>query len=167
MSGTSWFKILGLPVLLVLLSGCGYQLASKGPVVLPEDQRSLCMDSVENPTLQTWLGPRLRSVLRDELTRRGWTRWTSRNQADLLVRIVIDRYSRSSKVRDEDDETLRYSASISMRIDLVSRTTDQVVWSSGMVGESESYFGNSTTAADMAVTELAVRRAVDRLAQRY
>ncbi|SKA83346.1 protein of unknown function [Paucidesulfovibrio gracilis DSM 16080] len=162
-----WTALVPTILLFVSLAGCGYHLAANGPVALDQDQRSLFMERVDNPTLQTWLGPRLRSVLRDELTRRGWTRWTSRAQADLLVRVVIDRYSRSSKVRDADDDTLRYSASITMRVDMVSRATDTVVWSSGTIAESESYFGNSTTAADMEVTELAVRRAVDRLTQGY
>lgn len=151
----------------MLLNGCGYQLASKGPVALPEDQRTLCMDSVDNPTLEAWLGPRLRSELRDELTRRGWTRWVDRSQADMLVRIVIERYSRSTKVGDEKDETLRSQASINMSVNFVSRTTDEVIWNSGSISVGESYFGISPTEADMSVTELAVRRAVDRLSQRY
>lgn len=150
-----------------VLSGCGYQLASKGPVNLPEDQRTLFMDSVENPTLQAWLGPRLRAELRDELHRRGWTRWVEKSQADLLVRIVINRYDRSTKVSDENDETLRSQANLSMHVDFVSRTTDQIVWSSGSIAVSESYFGGSPTEADMSVTELAVRRAVDKLSERY
>jgi hypothetical protein len=161
-------SLLGVALLLaVLASGCGYRLASQGPVALPEDQRTLCMDSVENPTLHTWLGPRLRAELRDELHRRGWTRWVRRSEADLLVRIVIERFSHSTKVSNEEDETLRSEASLTMYVQFFSRATDEVVWSSGTIAASESYFGASSTEADDSVTELAVRRAVDKLSERY
>ncbi|MGE4292056.1 MAG: LPS assembly lipoprotein LptE [Desulfovibrio sp.] len=167
MSGNRFLSFCAVLLAAVFVSGCGYQLAGSGPVNLPEDQRTLCMDSVENPTLETWLGPRLRSELRDELHRRGWTHWVERSQADLLVRVVIDRYSRSTKVSDENDETLRSQANLSMRVDFVSRVSDKVVWSSGKVSANESYFGGSPTEADMSVTELAVRRAVDKLSESY
>lgn len=152
---------------LALLSGCGYQLAGQGPVALPKDQRSLCMDSVENPSMEAWLGARLRSELRDELHRRGWTRWVERSRADLLVRIVVNSFEHDTTVSNADDETLRSQASLSLRVDFVSRATDAVVWSSGNVSASESYFGSLTSDADESVTELAVHRAVDRLSERY
>ncbi|MEF2145722.1 MAG: DUF4136 domain-containing protein [Desulfovibrionaceae bacterium] len=151
------------------LAACGYGFASRGPVnkAVAEQAHNLYMDEVVNPTLEAWLGPRLRSVLRDELHRRGWTNWTERNEADALVKVVVEHYSRSTKVSDEKEETLRSQASIKLYMTLVSRTTGQIIWHSGMISVGESYFGSSPVEADKAVTELAVRRLVDRLSQGY
>ncbi|MGE4551726.1 MAG: LPS assembly lipoprotein LptE [Desulfovibrionaceae bacterium] len=162
-----------LPVLLGLalclgLSACGYSLASRGPSALKDNQRKLYLVSVENPSLDTWVGPELRSRLRDEINNRHVARWTERSNAQGLVEVVIDRFTTSeTTVTGESDQSLRYAASISVSMHIVSPLDGSVLWSSGSVGASESFYGKDAASARERVVRLAVERMVDRLSENY
>lgn len=149
---------------------CGYSFKHQGSSALPENIRTLYIASVENPTTETWLGPRLRSLLRDELTRRGWTRWTDKDDADGLMTITIDRFTRSSAVKDESEESVKYTASVTLSATIAERESGQEVWHSGNVGWSGSYYGSGENAendADAYATEHAIRRLADLLGEGY
>ncbi len=159
-----------LALLAVATLSCGYTFSQQGSSALPTETRTLFIESVENPTTQTWLGPRVRSLLRDELTRRGWTRWTDRNEADGLMKVTIHQFLRESSVKGASEDTLKYTSSITLSACIVSRDTGETIWDSGNVSWSGTYYGTSNSlksTADEFATVHAIRRLADLLGQGY
>lgn len=156
-----------LLALVLLLGSCGYNLGSEGPVSLKPATRDLYIERVDNPTAFTWMESRLRSLFRDEITRRGWARWVDRKQATGLVIISVDRYTRNTGVYGRDDKTLRYTATLRVSARVISPLDNSVLWDSGMVTWSENYSYGEERAVDDLATDLAVRQLVDRMTQGY
>ncbi|MDD4951634.1 MAG: LPS assembly lipoprotein LptE [Desulfovibrionaceae bacterium] len=151
----------------LLCLSCGYHLAGEGPLVLDKEHRELFIAEVANPTTETWLGPRLRSLLRDELTRRGQIRWVDRGRASALVKLEVTKFSRGSAVYGVEEQTLRYEVELRFRARIVSAVDNTLLWDSGEITQTEPYFGNEQTAADNTVTEQAVRRLAERMSENY
>lgn len=153
-----------------LLAGCGYSATNQGGSALPEQTRTLFLEGVDNPTTITWLGPRLRATLRDELTRRGWTRWTDRGQAQGLMHVTIHEFTRNTSVSGEERDTLKFATTITLSATITDRDSGEPVWSSGQVAWSDSYYASDASTADAAAQQamdLAVRRLADLLGQGY
>jgi hypothetical protein len=79
----------------------------------------------------------------------------------------VHRFTSHTSLTGSDDETLKSSAGISLTLDVFRRSDGVQVWTSGRVGASESYTGNDKNQAEANVLDMAVRRAVDRMAQDY
>lgn len=159
-----------LAVIALIMFGCGYGFKSQGSDALPKEMRTLFIDKVENPTTEAWLGPKLRSLLRDELTRRGWTRWTDRESADGLVTITVHRFTRETTVKNESEDSSKFSASVTLSATIRNPDNGQEVWSSGQLSSSESYYlvGQATEeTAGQSAADLAIRDLADRLSQGY
>ncbi|MDD3311728.1 LPS assembly lipoprotein LptE [Pseudodesulfovibrio sp.] len=158
-----------LPLLvLLLLWGCGYSFGESGQSVLPERYRTLAIAGIENPTTMSWLEPRLRKLLRDELTRRGVVTWVDEQKdADALLSLRIIRYNRPTSVTGSSDETLQSTANFDFEATVKSALDGSVVWSSGRIDQSWPFFSGQESEADMEVTMLGIRRLADRMAQNY
>lgn len=156
-----------LTLALVLLAGCGYKNTQSGPVALPENTRKLFLEDVENPTLNTDLYARIRSLVRDELTRRGQVQWVPRGEAEALMSVEIRSFTSKASVKDAEDETLRSTASINLQAQIVSAADRSVLWTSGPVGASESFTTGGQEDAERRVILLGVQRLVDRLGQNF
>ena len=152
------------------LSGCGYQFAGakgKAPFVLPPENRKLWLKSVENPTVETWLGPTIRSLLRDEITNRGQAVWVDKDEANAWVEVVVEGFTTETSVTGDQDQSLKYSSAITMVVTIRSALNGKLLWSSGNVGANESFYGTEAYEARLSAVELAVERAVDRMSQNY
>lgn len=154
-------------LVLALLAGCGYRNTLSGPVALPEDKRKLFFEEVENPTLRTSLDARLRSLIRDELTRRGKVEWVSRDQAEAYFQIEILQFTSTSSVTGAEEQTLRFTTVISLEGGIVSAADRSILWSSGPVSAYESFLSGGRDAAEDRVILLAVERVVDRLGHSF
>ncbi len=156
--------------LLALLCSCGYRMGSEnGPVVLDQNQRKIAMGGIENPTQYTWLDAKIRSELRDELTRRGWVQWVDKSKADSLIYILVTHYHHDTDVTGEDEETLRRAVTFSFEARILSALDNSVIWESGRISSDERYFSGEQekSVADDRVTRLGVRELVDRMSQNY
>lgn len=155
-------------LLLLLLTGCGYSMGESDQSVLPAQYRTLAVAGVDNPTTMTWLEPRLRKLLRDELTRRGTVKWVdNRANADALISIRIIRYNRPTSVSGSSDETLQSVASFEFEASVKSTLDGSTLWNSGRITQSWPFFSGQETEADEEVTLLGIRRLADRMAQNY
>ncbi|MUM76592.1 hypothetical protein GKC30_02965 [Pseudodesulfovibrio sp. F-1] len=158
-----------LPAALFLLTACGYSVGGAGErSVLGPEFRTLAISGVENPTTLPWLESRVRSLLRDELTRRGAITWTdSRNQADALIHITIHKYFRPTAVEGSREQTLRSSAIFLFSAEVISNTDSSVVWRSGEILQEWPFYPGQEDEADAEVTNLGIRRLADKMEQNY
>ena len=154
--------------LFILLTGCGYSFNDGSASVLDERHRVLAIEGVDNPTTITWLEPRLRKLLRDELTRRGTVAWTDEQKdADALIRIDIQRYYRPTVVEGEGEQTLRSSAIFKFEAVVTSTLDGSEVWRSGTITQDWPFFSGQEDEADEEVTRLGIRRLADRMALNF
>lgn len=161
------FKYIAL-FLPLLLAACGYSLGDSDHSVLEPKYRTLAIGGVENPTTLTWLEPRIRKLLRDELTNRGTVQWTDdHTKADAIISIKIDRYNRPTTVAGASDQTLQSSAIFKFEAIIKSTTDDSTLWQSGMISQNWPFFQGQEAEADSEVTRLGIRRLADRMAQNY
>lgn len=152
---------------LLILAGCGYGFPTGETASLPPEYRTLAIDEVEHPTTFSWMEARLRSLLRDELNRRNWVTWTNKSKAKAWIRIVVEKYSRKATVTGSRDETLRASASITLRAFIISPDNGRMLWESGSISTDWPFYGGEEEFADNKVTERAIQMLADRLAQNY
>lgn len=152
---------------LMFLCACGYGFPDGSTASLPEEYRTLAIASVEQPSLYSWVEPRIRSLLRDELNRRKWVTWADKSKASAWIKINVSKFSNRASVSGDEDETLRSSASITMEAVIVSAVDGHTLWSSGTISEDWPYYGNEVDEANDMVTELAIRKLADRLSQNY
>lgn len=149
-------------------TGCaGYQFAGQEHGVLSGQAKSLAFKDVDNPTLETWLEPRLRADIRDELARRGLADWTSTSKAETLLTIKVLHYTTRAKVKNRSDETIKYFVELSIEATLTGRETGAPVWNSGPVTRQESYLEGELPDAREKVVDFAVRELADRMAHAF
>ena len=154
--------------LLMTISGCsGYRQVSDAPIVLNESERKLAIGEITNPTLETWLIPELRSTLRTEINNRGWIQWSSRRSADSILNIDVKKYTNNASLTGTDETTLRHSSSITLEATIISRVNKNVIWRSGKISVSESWYHGEEEQANTQMVEQAVRRIMERMEQNY
>ncbi len=155
-----------------LLAGCGYTWrGQKGNLsadsVLGDGSKTLRMGKVEQVTLYPWVPYAIRSQLRDEINARGLARWVDGKTADYTLGVKLT----GSTIRSYSDTASGMAQLSQVRISLVLTVydghTNNQVWTSGTVSYSDTFeFENDETAVRETLTEC-VRRALDRLQQRF
>lgn len=150
------------------LTGCaGYNLTSEETGIFGDGSKTLKIKSVDNPTMYSWLPYILRSSLRDEIAARSLAVWKDDGRADYEVKLRVHYFRLRGDVRDSDDRTQLYTASMAAAVTVYDGATNAVVWESGVVGYSDSYDTyNERDAAEKVGIEL-VRRLVDKMRQRF
>jgi hypothetical protein len=156
------------------LSGCGYTFTGQAPegrseVVsrLDPSLRKMVLVRVENPTIESWLEPRLRSLLRDEFNRRRLVTWTDRAQATSQLTVIIKKYTRETSVAGQQDQSLKLSAGMTIVLRVTRASDGAQIWDSGEQTQSESFYPGDSEGADQRITDLAVRRLADLMTQNY
>lgn len=160
--------VLALAMTLLLAACAGYSVTStdgEGPLVLPEDARALFLKSVENRTMYVEVPATLRTQVRDEFTRRGRVAWVDRESATAYLHLKVVSFTHSAAVTDEDDETLKSSASIALEAWITRKSDGAELWR-GEASHGESFITDRAS-AEASVVEHAVRKLADRLAQNY
>lgn len=150
------------------LSGCaGYHLTSEETGIFGDGSKTLKIKSVDNPTMYSWLPYMLRSALRDEIAARSLAVWKDDGRADYEVKLRVHYFRLRGDVRDSDDRTQLYTASMAAEATVYDGATNAVVWESKIVSYSDSYDTyNERDTAEKVGIEL-VRRLVDRMRQRF
>lgn len=160
-------RLLTFMLLVFIVTGCGYQNSATQPLTMPAGVTKVAFGKVQNPTLERWLEPALRSQIRDEITFRGQLQWVDRADAEALINIKILSLEDSDGIRGNDDVTLKYDETLRMQMQLVDPADNKIIWNSGTVSVSESYLPNDEDSAQQLVVKLMARRIVDRLNQAY
>ncbi|MDO9632754.1 MAG: LPS assembly lipoprotein LptE [Humidesulfovibrio sp.] len=172
-------RSLGLVLVLAAalsLGGCGYTFTGQGTLMGPDPDavsrldpafRHMAIARVENPSIEPWIEPRLRSLIRDEFTRRRFVTWVDKDKATSLLTVTIKKFMRSTVVAGQQDQSVKLSTGLTM-IFRVQRAGDgAVLWDSGEQSQTESFFPGDSDGADLRVTDLAVRRMADLMTENY
>ncbi len=172
-------RLLGLTLLLASawsLCACGYSFTGQGTVLGPDPGaisrldpafRTMAIARVENPTIEPWLEPRLRSLIRDEFTRRRFVTWADKDKATSLLTVIIKKFTRSTAVAGQQDQSLKLSTGLTLVFRVHRASDGAILWDSGEQNQSESFFPGDSEGADLRITDLAVRRMADRLTENY
>lgn len=127
----------------LVLFGCGYGFGGDGPSVLAATEGgglpTIKFKSVESPTLHSWLPHIIRTEIRDEIAGRDLARWVDSGRADYELAITVNNFIFRSWITDKDDDTMLFSASMSLQGTVYKGNSNEVVWRSGMIGYSQSY----------------------------
>ena len=149
------------------VSACGYHNSATEPNRIGEQFREVAIAKVENPTLQRWLEPKIRSMLRDEITRRGQLNWVEKSKAEALFSIRIIELSDGSRILGDQDVTLKYDMTLKVEMKVNSSSDGSLIWSSGPIEVTESYYLGQEEETRQLITKLMIRRLVDRMNQAY
>lgn len=149
------------------VSACGYHNSATEPNRLGDKFKEVAIAKVENPTLERWLEPKIRSLLHDEITRRGQLVWVDKSKAEALFNIRIISLSSGSSILGESDETLKYDKTLKVQMRVIDAADGHMIWNSGPVSVTESYFTGEETETEELVVTLLVRRLVDKMNQAY
>lgn len=152
----------------LLLLGCGYHFSASAPITLPRGVSNIFIQEVQNPTLENWIDPFLRSRFREEFTRRAQINWVDEDQAQAAVILRIISYTTDTELSGAQDQTLRERATVVMETELRSQLDGSLIWSSGHITDFETFETgtNAITAGERAI-ENAIRRTADALGANY
>ena len=160
-------KLILLLCIVFAVSACGYHNSASEPSRVGKQYREIAINKVENPTLERWLEPKIRSLLRDEITRRGQMTWTGKSKAEALINIRIIELSDGSRILGNKDTTLKYDMTLKVQMKITSAADGALIWNSGPVSVTESYYTGQEDETRQLVTKLMVRRLVDKMNQAY
>lgn len=161
-----------LCLLCLALGGCGYTLGSESASIFSKHSGSsqlptLKVKDVDNPTLFSWLPYTLRNELREEIAARNLATWVDSGRADYEIELKIDSYTYRSSVYDPDDETLLYSATISVEATVYESGNNRVIWRSGRVSYSDSRESLEEKGAATYLVQNIARQLADRMRQAF
>ena len=171
---SSLLLLICLPLLL-LQTGCGYQLTTRETTVLtrlsnstaePADESTLPtmkIKGINNPTLYISLEHQLRGAFRDAVSNRKIARWQDSGLADYELQINIISYTMDGWGYSSSGDSVLYRASIRLETIVYSGETNQPVWNSGQVSVSRTYDTDNEREAAYALALEVVERIVDRM----
>jgi len=142
-------------------AGCGYNLAGRGPGVLPESVKSIAVVPFENRTTRPEIEQRITEAVALQLTRRGGYRVvTDRTKADAVLDGAVVEYRTVPVQFTPGGRGNRVEAEVRIQATLRDTSDDKVLWSqSGLifrrqydVPESGDFFDQETVALDELAT---------------
>ena len=167
-------KLALLAAMALLLCGCGYHFTGSAPADgtqaasrLAPELSLMTLVRVDNPTVEAWLEPRLRSLIRDEFNRRRLVTWTDKAKSTILLTISIKKFTRSTAVSGQADQSVKLSTGIVVIFRITRATDGSSIWDSGEQSQDESFYPGDSEGADMRVTDLLVRRMADLITENY
>lgn len=153
--------------------GCGYELdgyssgSSRAVSVLGDGNQTLRIDKVEQVTMYPWVQYYLRGLTRDEVNLRRLARWVDSGNADYLLTITMPGFRVRSSISNSVDNTLLSDTEVQLELIVRSGKSGTVVWRSGVV----SYFDRFETVDEASAIrdglKEALRRALDRMQQKF
>jgi outer membrane lipopolysaccharide assembly protein LptE/RlpB len=167
-------KLVFISLAALALCGCGYHFTGTAPADgseqasrLAPELRQMTLVRVDNPTTEAWIEPRLRSLIRDEFNRRRLVTWTDKTKATSLLTITIKKFTRSTALAGQSDQSVKLSTGITVVFKVTRATDGSTIWNSGEQTQTESYYPGDAEGADMRVTDLLVRRMADLMTENY
>ncbi len=155
----------------LMLAGCGYVWrGQEGSLsensVLGNGGKTLRIKSVDQSTLYPWLTYQIRSLVRDDINARSLAKWVDDGPADYTLTVRVSSFQVRSYGQYASASQL-YTATINMEFIVYDGKTNTEVWRSGNIYYSENYENSDEESAIRSILELAIRRCMDALQQRF
>ena len=155
----------------LMLTGWGYVWrGQEGSLsensVLGNGSKTLKIKSVEQTSLYPWLTYQVRSLVRDDINARNLAKWVDDGQADYTLTVRIPSFKVRSYGQYRSASQL-YTATISIEFIVYDGKTNTEVWRSGPIYYEENYENANEESAIKSILEMAVRRCMDALQQRF
>ncbi|MEA3466578.1 MAG: LptE family protein [Thermodesulfobacteriota bacterium] len=136
---------LGIMLILLLLSGCGYHLPGRGNS-LPDDVQKVVINPFENKTTQPFIETQLTNEVRDQFARRRTLDVVaSVDQADVLLSGTIVGYRSNAIAYDTNDDITEYRLTMTVEANLARVNGEEVLWQ-GAVSWSDEFFASNDRA---------------------
>jgi outer membrane lipopolysaccharide assembly protein LptE/RlpB len=156
------YRLAGAALMLVI-SGCGYNLVGKGSYLDPTIH-TIEVPAFVNRTTRVELEQRVTQAVADEFVSRGRLRLvTDPKTADAILRGSIDSFGINPVAFNPQGRATQYQISITAKIELVDhRNEDKVLWKNDQYRFTENYQVDVTTGDTFdqetrAIREIAVR----------
>lgn len=125
-----------LPLLVVILNGCGYNVGS----TLDPKYQTIYVSSFENKSSEYDLQAPLANALSRKFINDGRLRVVRRDDADLLLEGAILDYSLKGLTFDDDDDVTQFLTLVTAGVRLTDTTTSEILWEDAqMTGETSFY----------------------------
>lgn len=163
---------IALTLLLCLaLGGCGYVLRGQEgsrseDSVLGNGTKTLKIKEIDQTTLYSWLPYMVRSQLRDDINQRGLAKWVDEGPADFTITVRITSFRIRSYGQYQDRNQL-FTGTLALELLLYDGRTNTEVWKSGPMYYSDNFENANEEQAIGEILEMSIRRAVDRLQQKF
>ena len=157
----------------LFVGGCGYELdgysssSSRAVSVLGDGNQTLRIDKVEQVTMYPWVQYYLRGLARDEVNLRRLARWVDSGNADYLLTITMPGFRVRSSVSNSVDNTLLSDTVVQLELVVRSGKNGTVVWRSGVISYFDKYETVDEGNAIRDGLKEALRRAFDRMQQKF
>lgn len=157
-----------LLLLVVACAACGrYSLTSRQPSVMGNGTATLKVQAVDNPTMFTWLPYTLRSSLRDEVNARRLAVWKDSGSTDYEIRLIVHSFQLRGNARNQQDETLLFTATMDLSAELYNAATNTLKWRSSRVSYSNTYEASDEQEAARELSRELLRRIVDSMRREF
>ncbi len=148
--------------------GCGYKVGFKSGDFIFKDIKQLCVYSINNPTIYSFIDKEIRSYLKDEIVKRTGIKWVSCDKADGLLYIDIVSYSDATRVENVKEQTLKSELVLRFKVKLLNARDQKELWRSGIISAKESYLDSSDKKrAEIKLIKDAVEKIVDGLTESF
>lgn len=157
----------------LLVGGCGYQsdgfstASSRAHSVLGNGDSTIKIEKVEQVTLYPWVQYYLHGLVRDEVTLRRLAKWADSGKADYLLTVNMTGFKVRSSISNRADMTLLSDTTVALELIVRNGRTGAVEWRSGMVRYHDKIETVDEPSAIRDGLKEAVRRALDRMQQKF
>lgn len=125
-------RILAAVLFAVTLSSCGYRLSGTGAIV-PAEYRTIAVATFLNRTNEPYVDTQLSGAVAQEFLNDGRLRVTGSEEADVVLRGSVIRYSVTALSYTADSYVKQYRVHVAADVRLEDRRTGKVLWQEGDV----------------------------------
>ena len=163
-----WFKtllkIITPLIFIINILGCGYQLISTSPIILPENITLIDISKIKNPTTNPQIPTEFRTQLIDEFSKRSSNiKFVDNEEAEAQLIIEIVDYSLETDVENIYEETEKSDLCMTVRCYLYNRQ-DKLVWDSKNISKCESLSKNASASEVKRTREKVIKDIIIKLA---
>ena len=153
-----------LPVLFILLGGCGYHLSGTSTFSPAVAGKKIAIPIFVNKSYRSNVGAVVTVSLVDEFARRTGGKVVSEAAADLLLTGTVVNYATSAVSYTAQDKVKEYRAVLLVAAALAERQTGKVIWK-GDVSFGQDYPVNPDIALQQNSEDAAIREISRKIAQ--
>ena len=132
-----------IPIVCVLLTGCGYHLSATSGLPPAMVGKKIAIPVFINKSYRANVGAILTGSLVDEFARRSGGKVTSEESADLVLTGTVLSYATSAVSYTAADTVKEYRAVMTVESTLTEKGTRKVIWK-GTLSWSQDYPANTT-----------------------